>query len=147
MNDIEAVWNVIEQHKNENKTNNGNTKSSEANSNGKENKRKLEENCSDSANKKAKTDLKDCANGKETDCLINDVTEEKFSFQQKILEILQKKGNISLKKLEKKVVNSYVKYMGDIKDKEKVIKKINKKLKKVQGIKLEDDNVSLISNS
>lgn len=100
--------------------------------------------------KKNKTKIKeeiDPITEDENQCLIDkNIGDDKFSFQQKILEVVQQKGTISLKKLEKKVINAYVKYMGETKDKDRIIKKINKKLKKVQGIKVAEDNVSLIES-
>lgn len=146
-NDVEAVWNIIEKYKKESQTNKMNPTINDNKSNGMGNKRKLElnEDKSEMEIKKIKNNSDNGTSDNDTKCLIHDGAADKFSFQQKILEILQKKGSLSIKKLEKKLVKAYLKYMGEINDQEKLVKKINKKLKKVQGIKIEDDNVSLIT--
>lgn len=147
MQAVEAVWDIIERHKNENDNQKKKLEENGNDGNNKAYKRVAEDDTqigkvkklkSDNTNKKIKEENNTCVDDKE--CLI-----EKFSYQQKILEIVQKKGTISLKKLEKKVINAYIRYMGEISDKEKLIKKFNKKIKKVPGIKIEDDNISLIS--
>lgn len=75
-----------------------------------------------------------------------DSVSEKFSFKETILEIVRKKGSISTKKLQKKVINSYIKYMGETECSEKLIKKYNKKLKKITDLSIKDDLVSLTEN-
>ncbi|XP_044270782.1 cell growth-regulating nucleolar protein [Tribolium madens] len=126
--DIEAAWGLIEKHKNEQNKNNNqengikhklNGDSEEAPAN---KKKKIEE----SENKNSEDDV--------------------FSFKGTILKILSAKGSISCKKLQKKVLNAYLKETGNAEYTEKTIKKYNKKLKKLPNVVISDDVVSLVTN-
>lgn len=104
-------------------------------------KKKLQEVETEDVNnaKKLKLDIPNEENSAETP---NSV-EENFDFRQKILEILTSKGTISTKKLEKKVVNAYLKHFGLSDSSPKILKKFNKKLKKLDNIEIVDNNVIL----
>ncbi|CAH1966085.1 unnamed protein product [Acanthoscelides obtectus] len=140
--EVEEVWDIIETYKNSQKGN-GNTQTTQKNEASikemkVENvKRKALDTDSDIPNKKNKLD--DGLTIEETDTV-------KFSFQEKIVSILNAKGCISLKKLQKKVLNAYLKHSGENKVTPKMIKKFNKKLSKVQNIELTDENVTLLEN-
>lgn len=69
--------------------------------------------------------------------------EETFDFKLKVVEILHSKGTLSTKKLEKKVINAYLKHFGLAESSPKIVKKYNKKLKKIENIEIVDDNVIL----
>lgn len=70
-------------------------------------------------------------------------TQANFDFKQKILDILTSKGSISTKKLEKKVVKAYMKHSGLSESTPKIVKKFNKKLKKLNNVEIVDENVIL----
>lgn len=72
-------------------------------------------------------------------------TTEKSTFDWKstILEIVQIKGEISLKKLQKKVISRYMNFCSNTVTNEKARVKFNKKLKKVSGIVISDEKVKL----
>ncbi|XP_072393521.1 uncharacterized protein [Diabrotica undecimpunctata] len=72
---------------------------------------------------------------------------ENFNYTNKILNILTKKRTITLQKLQKKVINAYLKHSGESEASPKIIKKFNKKLKKIANIEITDDEVSLKENS
>ncbi|CAG9833709.1 unnamed protein product [Diabrotica balteata] len=72
---------------------------------------------------------------------------ENFNYTNKILNILAKKRTITLQKLQKKVINAYLKHSGESEVSPKIIKKFNKKLKKIENIEITDDEVSLKENS
>ncbi|XP_014219831.1 cell growth-regulating nucleolar protein [Copidosoma floridanum] len=67
-----------------------------------------------------------------------------FSWKSKILEIVSAKGEISLKKLRKRVLAQYFANFPD-ENAEKATSKFDKKLKKVSGIAIEDEKVKLSS--
>lgn len=68
-----------------------------------------------------------------------------FSFKEAILSILTSKESLSAKKLEKKVLKAYLKFSGETECSPKVVKKFNKKLKKIENIEIVDDKISLKS--
>lgn len=74
-----------------------------------------------------------------------DDTMEKSSFDWKgtILEIVQSKGEVSLKKLQKKVISQYLNSSSDTIPSEKASSKFNKKLKKISEVVVSDDKVKL----
>ncbi|EFA00347.1 uncharacterized protein C16C10.8 [Tribolium castaneum] len=127
--DIEAAWGLIEKHKNEQSKNNQQENGT---------KHKLNGDCGEApVNKKIKT-------GEEVED--NKTSEDDvFSFKGTILRILSVKGSISCKKLQKKVLNAYVKETG-CEHTEKTVKKYNKKLKKLPNVVINDDVVSLVTN-
>jgi len=76
---------------------------------------------------------------------IKDKTEpSKFDYKAKILEILSEKQSIPHKKLQKKIVKAYVNQTGQSDCEERIIKKFNKKLKKISNVGMEDDRVFVI---
>lgn len=83
----------------------------------------------------------------ETPTVTNDpedtVESSKFDYKAKILEILTEKNTMSHKKLQKKVLKAYLTAVGQNEPEEKIIKKFNKKLKKIPNISIEDDRVLL----
>jgi len=83
-------------------------------------------------------------NSKTTD-LPKDLTQSsEFNFKDKILEILTKKNSISHKKLQKKILKAYLSTTGESNYcEEKVVKKLNKKLKKIPNVEIENDRVVL----
>jgi len=85
-------------------------------------------------------------NGEVTNDTLNDSeASKKFSFEEKVLEVLKAKNNITLKKLEKKVLGAYSKHTG-VELSEKVVKKFNKKLKKMNSIEILENGVKLLGN-
>lgn len=70
-------------------------------------------------------------------------TDEPFDFVQKILDVLASKGSISKNKLEKKVISAYLKHSGLSESSPKLLKKFNKKLKKIDNIETVDDTITL----
>lgn len=143
MNDIESAWDLIEKYKNNNKSKENGTKdkpeekNKEASANGI--KHKLEEKNEEvPVNKKKKKNEK-------TDTEVCEENEV-FSFKRTILKILQSKGTISSKKLQKKVLNAYLKETGNAEYTEKTVKKYNKKLRKLPNVVVDGEVVSLVSN-
>lgn len=67
----------------------------------------------------------------------------KFSYENQILEILNSKKQITLKKLQKKVLSAYTTHHGLEEHTEKQVKKFNQKLKKMPNIEIKDDLVTL----
>lgn len=142
MTDVEGVWNIIEKYKtSQNAVKNETVVKEEKDElNEMKQKRKMKDEPVEIRDiKKVKYEEDVDENKQSNGCK----ADECFSFQQKIYELMQKKHTMSLQKLEKKVLNAYIKFMGEIDDKERVLKKIHKKLKKVDGIVLNGDVVSL----
>ncbi|XP_028151051.2 cell growth-regulating nucleolar protein [Diabrotica virgifera virgifera] len=83
----------------------------------------------------------------ETSQVEEETGNESFNYTTKILDILAKKGTITLEKLQKKVINAYLKHSGESETSPKIIKKFNKKLKKIDSIEIINDQVSLKVNS
>ena len=71
-------------------------------------------------------------------------SENQFSWKNTIFEIISAKGEISLKKLKKKVVAQYLKQHSDHTH-EKANSRFDKKIGKVCGIIIADDKVRLNS--
>ncbi|VEN47700.1 unnamed protein product [Callosobruchus maculatus] len=140
--EVEEVWDIIETYKNNQKGNGANPSIQKNSDTVKETKdeenakRKLLEPDVDIPAKKKKLNVE----------TVEDTAFEKFSFQEKILSTLNAKGSISLKKLQKKVLNAYLKYTGENTVTPKMIKKFNKKLKKVRIIEVTDEEVKLMEN-
>lgn len=89
--------------------------------------------------KRLKTDLK------ETNEKIDESQEEetiKFSWKNTIIEIVSKKGEMSMKKLRKKVVARYMEHSNNSSS-EKATLKFDKKIKKVSEISINDEKVTL----
>lgn len=74
-----------------------------------------------------------------------DNTTEKstFSWKHTILDIVKTKGEISLKKLQKKVISQYMNSCSNTVLQEKASSKFNKKLKKISEITISDEKVTL----
>ncbi|XP_076287385.1 uncharacterized protein LOC143212433 [Lasioglossum baleicum] len=72
-------------------------------------------------------------------------TNEKSTFDWKgtILDIVRNKGEISLKKLQKKVISQYMKFCSNDVSNEKAKIRFNKKFKKVSGVLVSDEKVTL----
>ncbi|CAL7935618.1 unnamed protein product [Xylocopa violacea] len=74
----------------------------------------------------------------------DDTTEKlTFSWKDTILDIVKSKGEISLKKLQKKVISRYMNSCSSTISHEKAYSKFNKKLKKVSEVVVSDETVSL----
>jgi len=69
--------------------------------------------------------------------------ENKFSYENKILEVLTAKKQITLKKLQKKVLSAYISHYAVEEHTEKQVKKFNQKLKKMPNVEIKDDLVTL----
>lgn len=149
--------NVLENQNNENmvKENGDSTKNNDINDNeseqqGKKKKKSKkraleiseiqeEEENEPATKKKVKTDLKEsnniCAPHQEEES-------SKFSWKNTIIEIVSKKGEISLQKLRKRVITRYMEHSNSSSS-EKATSKFNKKIKKVSEISINDDKVTL----
>ncbi|CAH0547262.1 unnamed protein product [Brassicogethes aeneus] len=134
LKDVEAIWNIIEKYKNQQKPTTQNTTPNPKQEKNEENMKKRKN--TDAKPKEQSKKLK-------ADKVQEDI--DKFSFQGKILEILTGKESISTKKLQKKVLNAYIKWSGQSECSEKTIKKYEKKLKKVPNINI-TDNIACIKN-
>ncbi|XP_076646302.1 uncharacterized protein LOC143355406 [Halictus rubicundus] len=66
-----------------------------------------------------------------------------FDWKGTILDIVRNKGEISLKKLQKKVISQYMKFCSNEVTNEKASIRFNKKLKKVSGVLISDEKVKL----
>ncbi|XP_076673500.1 uncharacterized protein LOC143371787 [Andrena cerasifolii] len=74
----------------------------------------------------------------------DNVTEKPtFDWKATILEVVQSKGEISLKKLQKKVISRYMTFCSDAVTNEKATAKFNKKLKKVSKVVISEEKVKL----
>ncbi|RZC38756.1 C16C10.8 -like, partial [Asbolus verrucosus] len=140
-NDIESAWGLIEKYKNEHKkVDNSTTSPKDPEVKTKVNGAKHQLNGNNEevpAKKKQKLE--------ETPEQIDTAEPNKFSFKNTILDILNSKGSISCKKLQKKVLNAYLKETGNTEYTEKTIKKYNKKLKKLSNVTISDDVVTLVT--
>lgn len=116
MQEVEEVWDIIEKHKQTTFT--------------AERKRPNEEHTTQEVKKQKTSPVSN--------------SESKFDYKATILEILTEKRSISSKKLEKKVVKAYNSLMGQCDNEEKVVKKLQKKLKKIPNVSVEGDRISLI---
>lgn len=70
-----------------------------------------------------------------------------FSFQAVILDALEKKGEISLKRLRKKVLAEYVACGKFMKSEEQVWRKLDKNLHNMDNVVLASDRVTLKRDS
>ena len=66
-----------------------------------------------------------------------------FNWKNTILDIVKSKEEISLRKLQKKVISQYMKFCSDAVTQEKASSKFNKKLKKVSEVVISDEKVRL----
>jgi len=158
--EVEEVWDIIEKHKTQNNQSNvKNVTEKENDDEGKERSLKSEDKTNESLKKKKKSDTvqeneklnsssKKRGNKQEAPLTaepIKDKTEpSKFDYKAKILEILSEKQSIPHKKLQKKIVKAYVNQTGQSDCEERIIKKFNKKLKKISNVGMEDDRVFVI---
>jgi cell growth-regulating nucleolar protein len=138
-NELDDAWTLLEEAMRENKSQqqqNGNNNGNQQQSNGV--KRKLEE---DDQNGEEQVKTKKAKVEKEP--LVEAEVSEKFNWGETIRSILLGKNNeINLKKLKKKVLNKYKKTGGEISD--KIESKFGKKLKKLNGIVVDNEKVRLI---
>lgn len=74
----------------------------------------------------------------------NIIEKTTFNWKGIILDIVKNKGEISLKKLQKKVISQYMNSCSDIISYEKACSKFNKKIKKISEIIISDEKVTLI---
>ena len=130
-NDLEEAWTLLEEAMKENKS----EVQQQQQQNGKRKLETTEEN--GTAPKKVKGD-------EEEELIVEEEAKsEKFNWSETIRNILQVKSNeINLKKLKKKVLNRYKKAGGELSD--KIENKFNKKLKKLNGIVVDNEKVRLI---
>ncbi|XP_023018472.2 uncharacterized protein [Leptinotarsa decemlineata] len=166
MKEVEEVWDIIEKYKNEqsaNKSENNTKNGSESNatinktdelkkSSSKapsDNTELVEVEKQNSKAKRKNLDEDVTVSKKKIKLEENSIIEEtqteneKFSFQDEIIRIVTSKGRISYKKLEKKIINAYLKHSGKTEVTPKVIKKFSKNLRKISNIEVQDDYVSL----
>lgn len=106
-------------------------------------KRKLKE--STIENEIPKEKMKDEINQDEHQKQQDSDTSFAFCFKERILAIMSSKKNISVDKLQKKVLNTYQKVTG-IEPNAKVIKKFRKHLKKISNVEVTDGSVKLIDS-
>lgn len=134
-NDLDEAWTLLEEAMKENKSE---IQQQQQQQNGKRKLENIEENGNGTVPKKAKVD--------EEEQLIEgdeEVKSEKFNWGETIRTVLLGKSNeINLKKLKKKVLNRYKKAGGELSD--KIENKFNKKLKKLNGIVVDNEKVRLI---
>ncbi|CAK9829178.1 Cell growth-regulating nucleolar protein [Anthophora retusa] len=71
------------------------------------------------------------------------VDKSKFNWKVVILDLVKSKGEISVKKLQKKVISQYMDSCSNTVTHEKASNKFNKKLKKVSEIVISDEKVKL----
>lgn len=71
------------------------------------------------------------------------IEKSSFDWQDTVLDIVKNKGEISLKKLQKKVISRYMNSCSNTVSHEKASSKFNKKLKKISGIVVSDEKVRL----
>lgn len=140
MQEVEQIWDIIEKHKN--------ASTNQAKAQPVNNKRSLEtEDLPSKKHKIEKNDnsvAEDVTNNESNKTVSeSDSDKPKFDYTQKILEILQEKQCISHKKLQKKILKAYRDATGQSDCEEKVIKKINRKLKKIPNVVIEEDTISL----
>lgn len=116
---------------------------SEDKSKKKSKKRKLEGDENDNAQpankKKNETEEKSVL---EEEVIVNG--DSKFSWKSTILEIVTSKGEVTLKKLKKKVIAQYLEHFPDDAP-EKAASKFEKKLGKVSDILVEENKVKLVA--
>ncbi|XP_031370354.1 cell growth-regulating nucleolar protein [Apis dorsata] len=74
----------------------------------------------------------------------DNIIKKTFNWKNVILDIVKNKGEISLKKLQKKVISQYMNSCSNIISYEKACSKFNKKLKKISEIIISDEKVTLI---
>lgn len=80
----------------------------------------------------------------ETNICKDKIRKVSFYWRLAILEIVQNKGEISLKKLQKKVVSLYLLHSVKVLDRDKAIAKFHKKLKKIPEIAVSGNIVKLV---
>lgn len=80
----------------------------------------------------------------ETNICKDKVRKVSFYWRLAILEIVQSKGEISLKKLQKKVVSLYLLHSVKMLDRDKAIAKFHKKLTKIPEIAVSGNIVKLV---
>ncbi|XP_054013424.1 cell growth-regulating nucleolar protein [Hylaeus anthracinus] len=75
----------------------------------------------------------------------NNTTEKStFDWKSAILDVVRSKGEISLKRLQKKVISRYMNFCSNTVTNEKASTKFNKKLKKISEIVISDEKVKLV---
>ena len=123
---------IIENNKEENNTDN--QKNFDKNETKKSKKRKHENDATDEPSVKKKNNQEDELNVEQND---------KFNWKDTILEIVKKKGEISLKKLKKKVLSKSTPHYPDSTE-EKLVSKLDKKLKKIPELLVDNDRVKCL---
>lgn len=69
---------------------------------------------------------------------------KKFNWKKNILEVIDNKEEISLKKLKKKVIEKYLNHVENSVDKEKAISRFDKKLNKIANLVVDNNKVKLV---
>ncbi|ERL88178.1 cell growth-regulating nucleolar protein [Dendroctonus ponderosae] len=139
MQEVEQIWDIIEKHKNASTAQPKEQPQQETLNN----KRSSEN--EDPPSKKQKKNGNSAPEESQQTVNEPDSGKPKFDYALKILEILQEKQSISHKKLQKKILKAYRGATGQSDCEEKVIKKLNRKLKKIPNVVIEQDTVSLLS--
>ncbi|XP_044755022.1 cell growth-regulating nucleolar protein [Coccinella septempunctata] len=141
---VEEVWNVIEEHKKKVTPVENSVKKTETTESNNQNgnlKRKNTE--SEDTDNKSSKKIKSVDLSDKNDTTDNgEDTATTFQIKDEILKVLNKKGSISLTKLQKKIFKKYKACKEEV-DSEKFEKRFNKKLKKISNIVIEDDVVSI----
>lgn len=109
---------------------------------------KKEENGTAEAGKKRKHEEEDEESNKKVK--VEDAEEEddipiKFSWEDSIIEIMNKKKETSLDRLKKKVYKKYLAFSNKVEVAAKTEKKFLKKLKKMNNLSVDNDNVRLVA--
>lgn len=68
----------------------------------------------------------------------------KFNWKKNILEVIENKEEMSLKKLKKKVIEKYLNHVDNSVDKEKAISRFDKKINKITNLVLDNNKVKLV---
>ncbi|KAK7873914.1 hypothetical protein R5R35_012929 [Gryllus longicercus] len=74
-----------------------------------------------------------------------DAKPRKFNWEDTVVKLLESKGELPLKRVEKKIVNEYINSGVHVESVEKVIAKFNKKILKMSKVKVKKDIVKLAS--
>ncbi|KAF7997098.1 hypothetical protein HCN44_005375 [Aphidius gifuensis] len=69
---------------------------------------------------------------------------KKFNWKKNILEVIENKEEMSLKKLKKKVIEKYLNHVENSVDKEKAISRFDKKINKITNLVVDNNKVKLV---
>lgn len=135
--------NSAKESENIQETNESNENSENSKGKKKSKKRQHEENDNDEPSTKKKFESVD--EDKSQEEIVTENGDSKFSWKSTILGIVTNKGEISMKKLKKKVIVQYLNSFPHATP-EKAASKFEKKLGKISDILISDDKVRLVSS-